>query len=340
MVPDSGTAIVSPLSIPSKVSECPVVAEENVSTPKQARGSRKRALSRPKTPPLPTSSKRIRATNDEGEIPPSSIKKQKEIIYIPDCDSDFGDDKPIHMRSASKRQVLTVVDTDSDSDSEDSIRSVSPPVIKLPTRSFIRRSISPLGMNIASPVRLAFQKPIDDTPTDSDSDSDPGLEDGSSSLCKDGPVNRRSQNQFPGLDTYDMISITSNDMLVGMFTDHNLKPQQAWRFGIPTPPDSRASGSASPIKRGEGWGRVSSPGPESDGYQNGGDMGVEAVSRHQDGVGGRLGDIEAESDSGEDMDMGVDTNYETDHRMNQVDDSRPATPPLPSSPATGHKLSI
>ena len=337
MVPGSGIAIVSPPSIPWKVSECPVVAEENVSTPKQARGSRKRALSRPKTPPLPTSSKRIRATNDEGEIPPSSIKKQKEIIYIPDCDSDFGDDKPIHMRSASKRQVLTVVDTDSDSDSEDSIRSVSPPVIKLPTRSFIRRSISPLGMNIASPVRLAFQKPIDDTPTDSDSDSDPGLEDGSSSLCKDGPVNRRSQNQFPGLDTYDMISITSNDMLVGMFTDHNLKPQQAWRFGIPTPPASTGSGSVSPIKRDMGRGRVSTPGPISSYSENRGDMRLEAAVSRRDGLGIQLKEIEAESGSREDMDMDVDTNPETD--IQGIDD-RPATPPLPSSPATGHKLSI
>ena len=342
MVPGSGIAIVSPPSIPSKVSQCPVVSEENVSTPKQARGSRKRSLSRPKTPPLPTSLKRTRTLNNEGGIPPSNTKKQKEIIYIPDSDSDFEDDEPVHTRSVFQRQVLTVVDSDSDSDSHDSIRSVSPPVITLPTtRSFIRRSLSPLDRLITNPVRLAFQKPIDDTPTDSDSDSDSGQDEhGSSNPVKDRTNDCRGRDQFPALDTYDMISITSNDMLVGMFTDHNLKPQQAWRFGIPTPPDSRASGSASPIKRGEGWGRVSPPGPESDGYQNGGDMGVEAVSRHQDGVGGRLGDIEAASDSREDMDMDVDTCSETDDRIIQVDDDRPATPPLPCTPATTHQLSI
>ena len=64
-----------------------------------------------------------------------------------------------------------------------------------------------------------------------------------------------------------------------MFTDPNLRPQQAWRNGLPTPPDSRGSGSSSPIKAGgRGWDSAPTPEPEIQGSRE--DMDIEGSSGH------------------------------------------------------------
>lgn len=226
----------------------------------------------------------------------SDPDKEKVIIVI----SDSEDDDTIPIRSIShhtkRAPSPTFVDSDSDADSEDddSIRSVSPPIITLPSRSFaLPPPDSPYNATIASPVRLAFQAPIDDTPTDSEDED------------IDAP-----SRAGRGIDIFSSISLTTNEDLIGMFTDPNLRPQQAWRNGLPTPPDSRGSGSTSPIKpAGRGWDSAMTPEPA---------MRARTVSK---------------------KDMDIEANL--DHDGEGLEPDRPTTPPLPNAtpaPDTDHVI--
>jgi len=102
-----------------------------------------------------------------------------------------------------------------------------------------------------------------------------------------------------GMGVFSTISLSTNEDLVGMFTNPNLRPQQAWRNGLPAPPDSRWSGSSSPVKAaGRVWDSALTPEPE---------------------MGGQAG-------PGEDMDI---ENSLDDDGSEGLDTVRPMTPPLP-----------
>ena len=293
--PDSLMDAGPSMSIPAPTNEEHVEGGGPGSAQSKGSGSRKRASLRPDDPHL-ISKRRRSSMNGQETIKQSSVwssdpDKEKVIIVISDSEED--DTIPIRSRSSHTKRAPspTFVDSDSDSDSEDDgIRSVSPPIITLPSRSLgLPPPDSPYKGTAPGPVRLAFQRPIDDTPTDSE-DEDIN------------PPSRAGR----GIDTFSSISLTTNEDLAGMFTDPNLRPQQAWRNNIPTPPDSRGSGSTSPIKpAGRGWDSALTPQPE---------VGVRAVSK---------------------KDMDIEINL--DHDISDgLDAGRPVTPPLPNAtPALG-----
>jgi hypothetical protein len=293
--PDSMVRVGTTISRPAPVEE-DVEGGDHALASKNGGGSKKRASLRPD--PSLSSKRRKSAINAQetaksSSAPSGNPDKSKEKVVIVISDSEEDDTIPAQSKSrqAKRRPSPTFVDSDSDSESEDDddIRSVSPPIITLPSRSFaLPPPDSPFRGTVPSPVRLAFQKPIDDTPTGSESE--------------DEEINPSRTGMGMGMGVFSTISLTTNEDLVGMFTDPNLRPQQAWRNGLPTPPDSRGSGSSSPIKAaGRRWDSALTPEPE---------MGAGAGSR-------------------EDMETETRLDHDNPERLDPI---RPMTPPLP--PAT------
>jgi hypothetical protein len=220
-----------------------------------------------------------------------------------------------------------LIDSDSDSDSDSNsggfIRSISPPIITLPFKSFARSPPrSPQTGIIPSPIRLAFQKPKDDIPTDSEDEVDPG----------DLAIR---ENEFTSID------ITANEDLIGMFTDRTLRPHQLWTMGIPTPPDSRGSGSVSPIKDGAGrWDMACTSQDELD-VDLEADMEAEIGIVVDTSLGNPTGD-HVEGGEGDNLGPGQDMDFDTGLEVGPFNGNvvsvsgRPATPPLSPIPLTAN----
>ena len=206
--PDSLLEAGPSTSTPASVKKKHVEVGGQGSTPKNGSGSKKRASVRPDDPNL-ASKRRRSAINGynpatSSSVRPNNLDKEKVIIVISDSEED--DTIPI-SRSRQRRRVPSPTfvgsDSDSDSESESDIRSVSPPIITLPSRSFaLPPPDSPFRGTIPSPVRLSFQKPIDDTPTDSESEDED---------------RNPSSGMGMGINTFSTIGLTTNEDLVNVY---------------------------------------------------------------------------------------------------------------------------
>jgi hypothetical protein len=163
---------------------------------------------------------------------------------------------------------------------------------------------------------------------------------------------------------FNSISITPNELLVGMFSDPNLRPCQPWRktgmggglglnlgagTGLPTPPDSIwGSGSASPTKPSEHNDGNDEPkadeGVACPEFRDELDQEMEVLKEGERNMEMRKAVVrtgeqpawEEPMDLGTDIDMEIDTSLESEIAQEKHTRSvRPNTPPLPlSSPDT------